>query len=196
MTNISQFSSNSHSNHNDYTKEPENHLDVNESKWFAIYTNYKREKIVAKELENQGITAYLPLQQLVRQYQRKRKVVELPLINCYVFVHINQSEYRSVLQTEHVLSFIKFNKSIISIPNREIDLLKRLLGDECTISIEDQHFEEGETVEIVTSSLVGIKGKLVEKRGKQEMIIELEHIGYNFRISVPPEALIRVAKPI
>lgn len=187
---------NSHISSNSNVLIPENHLHPTEKKWFAIYTNYKREKIVAKELADQGITAYLPLQQLVRQYQRKRKVVELPLINCYVFVNINQSEYRSVLQTEHVLSFIKFNKSIISIPGREIDLLKRLLGDECSISIEDQCFEEGETVEIVTSSLAGIKGKLVEKRGKQEMIIELEHIGYNFRISVPPKALIRVAKPI
>ncbi len=175
---------------------PENHLHTTEKRWFAIYTNYKREKLVAKHLSELGINCYLPLQKLVRQYQRKRKVVEIPLINCYVFVNINQSEYLKVLQTEYVLSFIKFNKSIISIPNKEIDLLKRLLGEEIAVSIEDQGFEEGEIVEIASSGLSGIKGKLIEKRGKREMIVELEKIGFNLRISVPPEALIKVARPI
>lgn len=175
---------------------PENHLHPTEKRWFAIYTNYKREKIVAKDLTKQGITAYLPIQKLVRQYQRKRKVVQLPLINCYVFVHINQSEYSKVLQTEHVHRFIKFNKSLISIPNREIEILKRLLGENHDISIEHQQFVEGEIVEIATSSLAGMKGKLIEKRGKREMIVELEQIGYNLHISVPPEVLIKVARPV
>jgi len=173
---------------------PENHLHPTVKKWFAIYTNYKREKLVVKNLSDRGIKAYLPLQQIVRQYQRKRKVVELPLFNCYVFVNIDLSEYTKVFQTEHVLSFIKFNKSIISIPDREIDLLKRLLGEDIPVTIQDQSFEEGEIVEIATSSLSGIKGRLIGKRGKREMIVELEQIGYNLRISVPPEVLIRVAR--
>ena len=86
MTNINQFSSNNHSNHNDYTKEPENHLNVNEAKWFAIYTNYKREKTVKKDLDAKGITAFLPIQKVIRNYASKRKTVELPLISCYLLV--------------------------------------------------------------------------------------------------------------
>ena len=52
---------------------PENHLDTTEAKWFAVYTKYKREKVILKDLHRQGIQAYLPIQKLVRVYASKKK---------------------------------------------------------------------------------------------------------------------------
>ena len=85
-------------------------LDTEEKRWFAVYTRYKREKIVVQRLREKRIEAYVPLQELTRYYTRKIKKVQLPLISCYVFVKITKEQYVPVLETQDIVSFIKFNK--------------------------------------------------------------------------------------
>ena len=58
-------------------------------RWFALYTRHRFEKKVAARLEDKGIESFLPLHTVLRQWSDRRKKVEEPLFNCYVFVHIN-----------------------------------------------------------------------------------------------------------
>ena len=83
--------------------KPINQLHDTEARWFAVYTRYKREKIVRKQLSDKGIECYLPLQQFTRHYTRKVKQVQLPLISCYIFVKICKPEYIKVLETPEVV---------------------------------------------------------------------------------------------
>ncbi len=162
----------------------ENHLDAKVEKWFAVYTNYKREKIVEKRLKEKGVQCYLPLQRLVRQYSKRRKIVDLPLMSCYVFVKITKSDYVRVLETEHVLNFVHFSRNLISIPDDEILLLKRILGEELELSVEQNVWEPGDAVEIVQGNLAGLKGKLVERQGKNQFLVEFEKLGYKLLLSL------------
>jgi len=175
-----------------HIKEYENHLDANVPKWFAIYTRYKREKTVAKELERKGVTAYLPLQKIVRQWERKKKTVELPLISCYLFVQITKANYVKVLETENVVKFVRFSKNLISIPEAEIDLIKRIVGEGFYLEIDEGTYAEGDQVEIAKGNLMGLRGKLVSKESTNNFVIELGHLGYSFRMSVAPELLKKV----
>ena len=50
--------------------------------WFAIHTKYKCEKFVREQLLSKGIEAYVPVLLTKKQYLRKIKTYELPLINC------------------------------------------------------------------------------------------------------------------
>lgn len=192
MTNISPLSSNSYSNHNDYTKEPENHLDVNDSKWFAIYTNYKREKTVKKDLDAKGIDCFLPIQKVIRNYASKRKTVELPLISCYLFVKIKKSEYVPVLETENVVKFVRFSKNLISIPEQEINILKQIIGEGIPIVAERTNMSKGDLVKIIGGNLTGLQGVLVEEHGEKEMIIDLERMGYSLRMQIDAKLLSKV----
>lgn len=162
----------------------ENHLDNNKPKWFAVYTRYKREKLVDKALKQKGIECYLPLQKVYRQWERKKRVVQLPLINCYVFVCITKQEYTSVLSTEHIVKFVHFSKNLISIPEKEINLLKRILLEEVPVQVVESDYEIGDTVEITRGNLVGISGRLIRQQGKQSFMIELESIGCNLRMEI------------
>ncbi len=171
---------------------PENHLHPTEPKWFAVYTNYKREKIVRKRLEESGIEVYLPIQKVTRLYVRKKKVVELPLISCYIFVKITKEQYVTVLATEHVINFVRFSKNLISIPDAEIEVIKRVLGTNLEMSVEKTLFSKGDTVEIASGPLVGLRGRLVDNQRKKEVLIELERLGYSMRVSVNPVLLNRV----
>lgn len=173
-------------------KAYENHLHPEEAKWFAVYTGYKREKKVVELLNKKGIMAYVPLQRLTRHYTRKTKLVEIPLISCYVFVKIIQSEYVPVLETQFVQRFLKINRNLICIPNAEIDLLKRIVGEQMDIEVDTAAWHEGDQVEVIAGQLTGLQGMLVEKRGEHKLIVTLQSLGYELRIEVNPSHLRKI----
>jgi len=173
------------------TKEYENHLDEEEPRWFAIYTPYKREKIVLDRLKRKGVMAYVPIQRLTRRYTRKIKVVELPLISGYVFVKIIKEEYIRVLETENVLRFVKFSNNLLSIPQEEIQLMKQILGEGIEVNAQKTIFHQGDEVEIVSGNLTGIKGKLVSIEGKKQVLVDLNFLGYTLQMTIDPSLLRR-----
>ena len=166
----------------------ENHLTDAESRWFAIYTRFRSEKEVARLLKQKGIEVYVPVVRVIRQYTRKRKVLDIPLINCYAFVKIKKKEYVSVLETNHVIKFIKFSANLISIPDREISLLKRICQENPEVQVESLSFSAGQKVEIIGGSLTGIRGKLIRQNGKN-FLVELDHIGFGLQMEVEPAFL-------
>ena len=167
----------------------ENHLSKSEKRWFAIYTKYKAEKFVEKQLTKKGIHAYLPLIHKSKRYSRKIKHYQVPLINCYAFVCIDSTEYVPVLETEHVLSFIKQGKNLISIPQREIDLLKRIVNSENEAFAEPLYFSQGMEVEIIKGQLTGLKGYLIDQKNKNEFVVELHSLGIQLKIEINPAYL-------
>ena len=173
-------------------EEYENHLDKNISKWFAIYTGYKREKIVAKDLTRKGIENYLPLTKVLRQWERKKRTVELPLLNCYVFVKITKSDYIRVLETENVVKFVHFSKNLISIPEKEMEIMKRIVGEGISIETKEISYVEGDKVEIANGNLAGLQGILIQKQGNNNFVIELNKIGYAFQMHIEPSLLIKI----
>ena len=165
-------------------EKKENHLHQTEAKWFAIYTRYKCEKMVAKQLSQIGIEYYLPIQKKIRKYTRKVKEVELPLIPCYLFVKITKNQYIKVLENQYVIKFIRFANNLISIPEQEINILRLVVGEGIIESVENKVFKQGDAVEIVGGELTGLKGRLIEKAGKRAFLIDLNTIGVALRISI------------
>lgn len=174
----------------------ENHLDAVQPKWFAIYTRYKREKIVSKELTRLGVENYLPIQKLYRSYEKKKKIVELPLFSCYLFVKITKEEYRKVEDLESVVDFVNFSNNLISIPEEEIEIIRRIVGEGIELEIGKERFDEGDYVEVAKGSLNGLKGKLLKIKSKKNFLIELEKVGYNIKLEINPKDVVRVDKSV
>ncbi|MEM1122449.1 MAG: UpxY family transcription antiterminator [Bacteroidota bacterium] len=167
----------------------ENHLDADEAKWFAVYTKYKREKVIKKEFDRQGIESYLPIQKITRVYASKRKVVELPLISCYIFVKITKSDYLRVLQTDNVVMFVRIAKNLISIPEKEMTIMRQVVGEGIPVTAERSSLQKGDSVEIIGGNLTGLFGKLVDNHGEKEVVIDLESMGYSLRMTLDAKYL-------
>jgi transcription antitermination factor NusG len=162
-----------------------NQLDENEPRWFAVYTRSKSEKLVQRMLSKKGLHAYLPIQRLMRHYTRSTRMVEKPLINCYVFVRIVKNQYVPVLETEHVKGFVKFNKNMIAIPEHEIDILRRItLEDGLDVEVIEGHLAEGDPVEISAGALMGMKGRIVKSEGKRKFQVELSYLFHSLLITI------------
>lgn len=177
------------------TEEP-NRLGIHpeEKRWFAVYTRYKREKLVTKQLTQKGIEVYLPLQEFTRYYTRKIKKVQLPLISCYIFVKINKPDYVRVLETPDVVTFIRFNNRLISIPEQEINILRQVVGEDQEITLSQEKVLVGQQAEIIGGRLTGLQGKVVSNHGEKNFIIELNSLNYNLHMQVPKKYLQPVIK--
>lgn len=174
----------------------ENHLDQHQARWFAVYTRYKSEKYVADKLARKGIEAYVPLLPFTRKYKSKTKHVEIPLISCYVFVKITKADYVRVLQTEHVISFLKLRKNLIAIPEREINTLRWVVGEKLTISAtENTRLVKGAEVEVIAGNLTGLKGMILKRRNKKFFLVRLDTIGFTLEVDISKE-LLQITNPL
>jgi transcription antitermination factor NusG len=167
-------------------------INEHEPRWFAVYVRYKREKLVQQRLAEKSIQTYLPLQKLTRRYTRKVRVVELPLISCYIFTRITKKEYIRVLETPDVVNFVRLANSLVAIPDNEINLVQRILGEGFEVEAEPSRYHLGDEVEIIGGNLTGIKGILLKQANNKNFLIELNHTGYALRMQVDQNLLRKI----
>jgi transcription antitermination factor NusG len=178
-------------------QNPTNQLHETEARWFAVHTRSKSEKFVQRMLSKKGIHAWLPIQKLMRKYTRSTRMVEKPLINCYIFVKIVKADYVPVLETENVAGFVKFAKDLFAIPEAEIEILRRItLETDLEVEAVPGKFTEGDTVEISAGNLLGMRGRIVKVEGKRKMQVELSQLGYSLLISVDIAFLENTTRPV
>ncbi len=162
-----------------------NHLHDTELRWFALRTRARCEKAVRQHLERQGLIAYVPLQSFVRRYERKTRTVALPLIPGFVFVQINKGQYLAVLSAPNVAGFVKSGPDLLSIPDAEISVLRRVTLEEgLELEAVQGVLTEGDQVEISAGTLAGLQGRLLRFSDKKRVQIALERLGYSLLITV------------
>lgn len=171
-----------------------NHLDHSESKWFAVYVKVNTEKFVARHLNNKRIECYVPTMEVIKQYKTKVRKTQKPLISCYVFVKITKDEYIKVLETEYVIGFLKMNKELIAIPEKEIETLRWVVGEQYSFELEPGNLKKGTEVEVISGNLTGLKGRILKKASKKSFYVNLDMMGYKLSIDIPLECLIVLNK--
>lgn len=175
-----------------------NQLHETEPRWFAVYTRFKREKMVNKRLKTKGLELYLPLHQVTRYYTRKIRRSELPLISCYIFVKITRKGYIAVLEDPDVLYFVRLKADLIAIPEREIDILKAITGEGINVEVLPAQGvpEPGDAVEITQGRLYGVRGTLIEYQNSKCVVIELERLGFSLRMQLELDKIRKIGNPV
>src|SRR6185369_5816505 len=156
-------------------------------KWYALYTNPRAEKKVYSELNSNGFESYLPLQKTLRTWSDRKKWIETPLFNSYIFIKVNlEKSFYDVLKTHGVVKFVKFGKEIAAIRDSQIADIKLLLSNFDDIEIlNDQLVESGQKVEVIAGPLKGQRGIVTERKGSKYFSIDIEQIGFRMLVSLP-----------
>jgi transcription antitermination factor NusG len=155
-------------------------------RWFAAYTRSRAEKMVARELQKQGIEHYLPLQKTIRQWSDRKKKVEEPLIRSYIFVRITAKEYLPVLQTAGVVNLVTFSGQPVAVPDWQIENLKILMGTAVPVAQEDHDLIAGEEVRISRGPLEGLRGVIQQVKGHHKLVISIHALHYHLTIDINP----------
>lgn len=164
-------------------------------KWHALYVKSRAEKKAGELLLAKEIEAYVPLQKVMKQWSDRKKMVEVPLLSGYVFVHIEPTEIEKTLQTRGVVSFVKSNGVVGIIRNEEIDRLKQLieLGYQIEASGINKNYKEGDKVKITSGPLKNIEGFVIENKEGRFIEVLLESIGQSIKVKLP-EGILTQAK--
>jgi transcription antitermination factor NusG len=155
-------------------------------KWYAVYVSSRAEKKVDAELTNKGIASFLPLKRTLRRWSDRKKWVDLPLIPGYCFVRTDYRNYLAVLQTNHVVAFVRFEGKPAIIQDQQIDFLKRMLKQsDYEWEVTQETLVPGQIVEIIAGPFIGLEAELISLKGKKRLGVRIEQINNTIFIDIP-----------
>jgi transcription antitermination factor NusG len=165
-----------------------------EKRWYALYVNSRAEKKVLEYLIKKQIKAYVPLIKTMKLWSDRKKMIELPLLNGYVFVFISALEQDATIQTKGVVGFVKDAGKPAVIREIEIERLKQLveLGYQLEVNGMKRNYNPGDKIKISSGVLKNIEGYVNETKDGKFIEVLLESIGQSIVVKLPEEILIPV----
>lgn len=143
--------------------------------WYVVYTKPKWEKRVAEQLNRLGINCYCPLLKKTKQYSDRKKKVEIPLFNHYVFVQLADKDRNQVFLSPGVVRYLFWLGKHAIVKNEEIDTIKNWLSkDNEDISITQYHV--GETIKVNSGPFLNQQAIIKEVTNSHYVLI-LESLG-------------------
>lgn len=166
------------------------------TEWKVIYVASRQEKKVAAYLEKAGVPHYLPLYRSLRFWRDRKKWVDMPLFNGYIFVCPNEIERDIVVQTPGVVKFIRHNQQDAIIPEKQIALIKEFvdLGYNISEVNRDDKFEIGDIAEVLDGPLKGQQAEVFKRGDDSYLIVSIEALNQSVKVRLPKEILKIVKK--
>lgn len=160
--------------------------------WYAVYTKPRWEKKVADALVRKQIETYCPLNRVTHQWSDRKKIVEEPLFKSYVFVRIPEDKKTLVRETSGIVNFVYWLGKPASIPDHEIDLIKRFLREYQDVEVERFPIHEDDLIRITAGPLMHQHGRVVEA-GKNTVKAVLYSMGFSLIATVKTSDLMVLA---
>jgi transcription antitermination factor NusG len=159
----------------------------NPTPWKVIYTASRQEKKVALLLERFGIVYYLPLVKKLRLWSDRKKRVEMPLFNGYVFVKPEPGIRDKVLEIPGVVKYLKYNGADAQVSDNELHLIQKLIATGYNVeTAEGGHYKKGDKVTIKQGPLKGIEAEVMkDSDGGEYILLAFETISQVVMVSLP-----------
>lgn len=165
-----------------------------ELKWHVVYVMSRQEKKVVKRLVEQQIECYLPIAKRLSKWSDRKKWVDFPMFNGYLFVRPTLTQIDAVVQTIGVVGYLKLSGQHAVVRNKEIEII-RIVEKEGYFAetiLNPNDFEEGEKVLVVEGPLKGQKVDLVRKNNERIFLISFDTLGQSIKVNVPFEFLQKI----
>ena len=158
--------------------------------WFVLYTKSRQEKVLASQLTDAGYEVYLPLLKKLSQWSDRKKVLEVPLFNSYVFIK-GINEKARFKDFKAFVAFLQYNNKPAIVRQAEIDTLKSIIqhGYDINEFSTAQEFKIGNKVEVSSGPLKGISGELVSISDVDWFVLNFEGMGNGIQVKIPSKLL-------
>jgi transcriptional antiterminator RfaH len=149
--------------------------------WYVIYTKPKWEKKVAEKLSQIGIECYCPIVIQVKQWSDRKKKVEVPLFNSYVFVQLADNERNSVFQIAGVVRYLFWLGKPAIVRDEEINIIKTSLKADNISDVSVTSIKVGDKIKL-ESGVFSNQSAIVQEVSKTYCILVLESLGCVLKI--------------
>jgi transcription termination/antitermination protein NusG len=151
--------------------------------WYAVWTRSRHEQVVLDQLTRRQIEAFLPTIPRWSRWKDRRKKIDWPLFPGYCFARLDPDAALPVLKCSGVVGIVSFDGRPASIPEYEIDGIRRLVESELQFD-PCPLIREGTMVEVVHGSLKGVIGRLVRKGSHARLVLSVNLIGQAVSVEV------------
>jgi len=152
-------------------------MEIENSKWFLIYTKPREEERAKKNLENQGFETFLPMIAREKKSQPKSFFFK-PLFPRYLFTTINleRDNWAQIKSTRGVSHVVVFGDKIVAVPNTVLTFLKTRVDDNDIVKqkITSQILQKGDKLVIKKGPLQGKEAIFLSATGKERVRILLK----------------------
>jgi transcription antitermination factor NusG len=149
--------------------------------WYVIYTKPRNEKKVADRLKHIGVDVYCPMFTMVKQWSDRKKKVEVPLLNSYVFVNLKEKDRELVFQVSGVVRYLFWLGKPAIVREEEIEALQDGLKETIT-SFEVSAIKIGDLLPIPTGPFQGKEG-IIKQINKNSLQLILKELGVLITLS-------------
>ena len=166
-----------------------------EKKWFVFYTKSRQEKKVKDLLDKREFEVFLPLHKVVRQWTDRKKKIEVPLFNSYIFVREYEHNISSVLQTPGIAWNIRLNGKPAILRDRELEVIKRFIATGLTLetsALDREAFQKGDRAIVIDGPLAGLDGVISAEGDHTKLNILIEGIDQVIRAHIPATLLKKI----
>jgi transcriptional antiterminator RfaH len=163
------------------------------SAWQVIYTKSRQEKIVAGKLSAAGYDIYLPLVKTISQWSDRKKIIERPLFNSYIFIK-DVRDLDKVKMISGVVGFLKYNKQPAKVHDHEIETLRSIIkhGYDVSEMGDPGELVKGSKVIVMGGPLKGSVGELYDNTDTEWFVIHFENIGNSIKVKIPGKLLKKI----
>jgi transcriptional antiterminator RfaH len=144
--------------------------------WYVIYTKPKWEKKIATQLNDIGITAYCPLFTKISQWSDRKKKIETPLFNSYLFVQIEEKNRNQIFVVSGVVRYLFWLGKPAIVKNSEIESIKNWLEVPEQYDVVVEKWKTGDKVVLESGPFASQTAVIQEVKTKQYVLI-LESLG-------------------
>ena len=159
--------------------------------WYAVYTRPRHEKKVYEVLIEKEIETFLPMIKKVSQWKDRKKKIDVPLFNGYLFVCFDYKYRFDVLQTKGVVKIVNFNGIPAVVPDWQIESLKKMLTRPEKVQLEN-YMKIGDPVEVDFGPFKGMKGVVKTIKGNQRLIISIDGIMQSVSVEISADELKKI----
>ncbi|WP_337967394.1 UpxY family transcription antiterminator [uncultured Flavobacterium sp.] len=149
--------------------------------WYVVYTKPKWEKKVADKLNQIGIECYCPLIIQMKQWSDRKKKVEVPLFNSYVFVQLTDIDRNSVFQVAGVVRYLFWLGKPAIVRDEEINSIKTSLKAPNISDVSVTSIRVGDHIKIETGAFTN-QDAIVQEVSNTHYILVLESLGCVLKI--------------
>ena len=151
--------------------------------WYVAYTYPQAERKADKNLNRLGVTTFLPLHTVVRQWSDRKKKLEVPLFPNYVFVCTSPQRRFEIFNVKEVVSLVSFEGQPATVSDDTINAIGKMMkGDVDLDQVVD--YDEGTAVRISEGQFAGTEGVLVRKNGKKRLVIHVKVLNTYLSVDV------------
>lgn len=161
--------------------------------WYVIYTKSRQEKILNDKLMSAGYSVYLPLVKKNSQWSDRRKIIEVPLFNSYLFIK-NVSDREKLKDFNGFVNFLMFDNKPAIVTQTEIETLKSIIrhGYDVLEITNLKDLKLGSKVMVIGGPLKGMVGELISNSDEEWFLINFENFSSSIQVKIPPKVLKKI----